>query len=84
MATLKIITAQDKAAFLNILKKQDIDISTNEIENIEGAFLIKNLDDKRANNIKDKLSSHKKTIQVKQLKESIRNIVKQEMKEKFG
>lgn len=84
MATLKVITSQDKAAFLNILKKQDIDISTNEIENIEGAFLIKNLDDKRANDIKDKLSSHKKTIQVKQLKESIRNIIRQEIKEKFG
>ena len=84
MATLKVNTSQDKAAFLNHLDKQGIKINSQDIENIPsdgdkpGYFLVKNLDDITLTKIKDALKGHKE-IDISTLKEMLRRIVREEL-----
>jgi hypothetical protein len=84
MATLKVNTTQDKAAFVNHLKKQGIELGSQDIENIpsdgdkQGYFLVKNLDDDTLAKIKDALKGHKE-IDISTLKEMLRRIVREEL-----
>ena len=84
MASLKIYTRQDKAAFLNHLGKYDILINTEDIEDIKkdgnnkSYFILNNIDDITAGKIKDLFRSHA-DMDVTTLEEMLRRMVREEL-----
>lgn len=84
MASLKVYTRQDKAAFLNHLKKHDIRINSGDIENVQkdgknkSYFIVHNLDDVTVDKIKD-IFSNNPDIGISKLKEMLRKIVREEL-----
>lgn len=84
MASLKIYTRQDKAAFLNHLGKYDILINTEDIEDIKkdgnnkSYFILNNIDDITANKIKDLFNGHA-DMDVTTLKEMLRRMIREEL-----
>jgi hypothetical protein len=84
MASLKVYTRQDKAAFLNHLGKNDIRINSGDIENVqkdgntESYFIVHNLDDITIDKIKDIFKGHP-DMDVSVLKEWLRKMVREEL-----
>ena len=84
MASLKVYTRQDKAAFLNHLGKHDIRINSDDIENVQkdgnkkSYFIVHNLDDVTVDKIKDIFKGHP-DMDVSKLDEIIRRIVREEL-----
>ena len=84
MASLKIYTRQDKAAFLNHLGKYDISINSDDIEDIQkdknnkSYFIVNNLDDMTASEIK-KLFSGNDSMDITTLKELLRRMIREEL-----
>jgi hypothetical protein len=84
MASLKVYTRQDKAAFLNHLGKHDIRINSDDIENVQedgnkkSYFIVHNLDDVTIDKIKD-IFSNNPDMDVSVLKEWLRKIVREEL-----
>jgi len=84
MASLKIYTRQDKAAFLNHLGKYDILINTEDIEDIKkdgnnkSYFILNNVDDITADKIKDLFKGHA-DMDVAKLKEMLRRMIREEL-----
>lgn len=87
MASLKIYTRQDKAAFLNHLGKYDIRINSNDIEDIKtdeknkSYFIVHNVDDAAVDKIKElfNVKDHP-DMDVTKLKEMLRRIIREELK----
>jgi hypothetical protein len=84
MASLKVYTRQDKAAFLNHLGKHDIRINSDDIENVQedgnkkSYFIVHNLDDATIDKIKD-IFSNNPDMDISVLKEWLRKIVREEL-----
>jgi len=84
MASLKVYTRQDKAAFLNHLGKHDIRINSDDIENVQkdgntkSYFIVHNLDDVTIDKIKN-IFSNNPDMDVSVLKEWLRKIVREEL-----
>ena len=84
MASLKIYTRQDKAAFLNHLGKYDILINTEDIEDIKkdgnnkSYFILNNVDDTTADKIKDLFKGHA-DMDIAALKEMLRRMIREEL-----
>jgi hypothetical protein len=84
MASLKVYTRQDKAAFLNHLGKYNIRISSDDIENIQkdgnnkSYFIVHNLDDAAVDKIKDIFKGHP-NMDISKLKEMLRRIIREEL-----
>ena len=84
MASLKVYTRQDKAAFLNHLGKHDIRINSIDIENIQkdsnnkSYFIIHNLDDVTTDKIKDLFKGHP-DMDVTTLKEWLLKMIREEL-----
>jgi hypothetical protein len=86
MASLKIYTRQDKAAFLNHLGKYDIQINLADIEDVKkdgknkSYFILHNVDDATADKIKELFNSKDHPdMDVTTLKEWIRRIIREEL-----
>jgi hypothetical protein len=85
MASLKVYTRQDKAAFLNHLGKHDIRINSDDIENVQkdgntkSYFIVHNLDDVTIDKIKDIFKGHA-DMDVTKLKEMLRRMIREELK----
>jgi hypothetical protein len=87
MASLKVYTRQDKAAFLNHLGKYDIQINSDDIEDIKkdnknkSYFVVHNVDDTIADKIKDLFDTEDHPdMDVSILKEWLRSIVRKELR----
>jgi len=84
MASLKIYTRQDKAAFLNHLGKYDILINTEDIEDIKkdgnnkSYFILNNVDDTTADKIKGLFKGHA-DMNITALKEMLRRMIREEL-----
>jgi hypothetical protein len=84
MASLKIYTRQDKAAFLNHLGKYDILINTENIEDIKkdgnnkSYFILNNIDNITADKIKDLFNGHA-DMDITVLKEILRRMIREEL-----
>ena len=65
MDAIKIYTRQDKAAFLNHLKKFNINVNSNDVEDVKkdqnnkSYFILKNLNTEIIKKIKDMFKGHK-------------------------
>jgi len=85
MASLKVYTRQDKAAFLNHLGKYDIQINSTDVEDVKkdsnnkSYFIVNNLDDVTVDKIKDLFRGHP-DMDVTVLKEMLRQIIREELK----
>jgi hypothetical protein len=85
MASLKVYTRQDKAAFLNHLGKNDIQINSADVEDVKkdgnnkSYFIVHNLDDVTIDKIKDLFRGHP-DMDVTVLKEILRRIIREELK----
>ena len=85
MASLKVYTRQDKAAFLNHLGKNSIQINSADVEDIQkdnnskSYFVVHNLDDVTIDKIKDIFKGHP-DMDVTKLKEMLRRIIREELK----
>jgi hypothetical protein len=91
MATLKIYTRQDKAAFLNHLGKYDIQINSDDIEDIKkdnknkSYFLVHNLDDNTIDKIKELFSTEDHPdMDITVLKEIVRKVIRAKYQERLG
>ena len=84
MASLKVYTRQDKAAFLNHLGKNDIQINSADVEDIKkdeknkSYFIVHNLDDVTIDKIKDLFKGHPE-MDVTTLKEWLRKMIREEL-----
>jgi hypothetical protein len=84
MASLKVYTRQDKAAFLNHLGKNDIRINSEDIENVQeddnskSYFIVHNLDDVTADKIKSLFKGHP-DMDISKLKEILRRMIREEL-----
>ena len=91
MASLKVYTRQDKAAFLNHLGKYDIHINSDDIEDIKkdkknkSYFIVHNMDDAMLDKIKDLFDAEDHPdIDISTLKEIVQRVVRTKYQEKFG
>jgi len=84
MASLKVYTRQDKAAFLNHLGKYDIQINSDDIENVQkdgnnkSYFIVHNLDEVTIDKIKELFRGHP-DMDVTTLKEMLRRMIREEL-----
>jgi len=84
MASLKVYTRQDKAAFLNHLGKNDIRINSTDVEDIKkdgnnkSYFIVHNIDDDTSSKIKELFRGHP-DMNVTTLKEWLRKIIRKEL-----
>jgi hypothetical protein len=89
MASVKIYTRQDKAAFLNHLDKSNIKINSNDIEDVEkdetnqSYFIVNNIDDETASKIRDAFKNNN-NIKVQKLNELLNKIICEELEKKLG
>jgi hypothetical protein len=84
MASLKVYTRQDKAAFLNHLGKYNISINSTDVEDIKkdgnnkSYFVVHNLDDDTISKIKELFRGHP-DMDVTTLKEILRRMIREEL-----
>ena len=84
MTSLKVYTRQDKAAFLNHLGKNDIQINSTDVEDIKkdgnnkSYFIVHNLDDVTIDKIKGLFKGHP-DMDVTALKEWLRKMIREEL-----
>ena len=94
MASIKVYTLQDKAAFLNHLKKFNFDVESFDIQDFKSDdpknsfFVIDGVDDQLAKDVKDLFKGNSNieitTSKSSQLKEVLRKVIREEYKKKFG
>lgn len=94
MASIKVYTLQDKAAFLNHLEKFDFNVDSFDIQDFKSDdpkksfFVIDGVDDQLAKDVKELFKGNSNieitTSKSSQLAEVLRKIIIVEYKRKFG
>jgi hypothetical protein len=94
MASITVYTLQDKAAFINHLDKFGFDVESFDIQDFKNSdpsksfFVINDVNDDLAKDIKELFKSNSNikivTSKSSQLKEILREIIREKYKRKFG
>jgi hypothetical protein len=94
MASIKVYTLQDKAAFLNHLDKFGFNVESFDIQDFKSDdpsksfFVIDGVDDQLAKDVKDLFKGNSNieitTSKTSQIKEILRKVIREEYKRRFG